>query len=241
VYVIDSDGTLLSFNPKMVGTPQAFTEKGQLACSRFGSVFSMGVDRDAKAWVVYTSGDLFRVDVNTLQCTPIPVNGPPNAEIYGMGFVTDAPGSTKDTLFIAGNAVNSMLESSQFGTLSTTAPYDISIKAMLAGSPELTGTGDAHLWAFTPNTSPPKVSELNKLDGKALRTFDAPSLQGAPRAWAFAFWGGDFWIFLMKGLESDTTVYRMNGSTGAITVAMSRTGRQIVGAGVSTCAPIMIQ
>lgn len=32
----------------------------------------------------------------------------------------------------------------------------------------------------------------------------------------------------------------MNGVTGALTVAVPDTGRSIVGAGVSTCAPVQI-
>ena len=72
------------------------------------------------------------------------------------------------------------------------------------------------------------------------KTYSQPSLSGQATAWAFAFYGGDYWMFLMKGTESSTTVYQMNGSTGAITGMTLATGRVIVGAGVSTCAPVVI-
>lgn len=221
----------------------AFTDKGRLACPASGGAqpFSMSVDREAKAWVVYGNGDLFRVDVNTLACTRVAVMSPTNAKIYGMGFVTDVAGGTTDTLYIAGNAVNAPLTTSQFGTLSTVAPYAVSLRSQLTGSPELTGTGDAHLWAFSPNVNPPLVSELNKTNGMAVRSFPAPALAGTPNAWAFAFWGGDFWIFLKRMGDPSTIVYRMNGSTGAVTTPIPNSGRNIVGAGVSTCAPIMIE
>ncbi len=52
---------------------------------------------------------------------------------------------TTDTLYIAGNAVTSMFTNSQFGTLSTTSPYTVTVRAQLTGAPELTGTGDARL------------------------------------------------------------------------------------------------
>ena len=60
-------------------------------------------------------------------------------------------------------------------------------------------------------------------------------------AWAFAFYGGDYWLFLMKGSETSTTVYQVNGMTGAISGMTHTTGRVIVGAGVSTCAPVVIE
>lgn len=241
VYVVDANGTFSSFNPRLAAMPGAFTDKGRLACPSSSQPFSMSVDRDAKAWVVYGNGDLFRVDVNTLACSRVAVMSPASARIYGMGFVADAPGATTDTLFIAGNAVGASFTTSQFGTLANVSPFNVTIRAQLSGAPELTGTGDAHLWAFFPNVSPPRVSELNKQTGVALRSFDAPSLMGMPTAWAFAFWGGDFWIFLQRQGEPSTSVYRMNGMTGVITTPIPNSGRRIVGAGVSTCAPIMIQ
>ena len=61
-----------------------------------------------------------------------------------------------------------------------------------------------------------------------------------PTAWAFAFWGGDFWIFLTKGSETATTVYQIDGMTGTIKGTTAAPGRTIVGAGVSTCAPVVI-
>jgi hypothetical protein len=47
------------------------------------------------------------------------------------------------------------------------------------------------------------------------------------------FWGGAFWIFL------DQTVYRVDrGVPDAIMTAIPNTGRTIVGASVSSCAPL---
>ena len=63
---------------------------------------------------------------------------------------------------------------------------------------------------------------------------------GAPLAWAFAFWGGRFWIFLKRDSDASTYVYAMDATTGALTTALSNTGRTIVGAGVSTCAPVNV-
>ncbi|MDB4958912.1 MAG: hypothetical protein JWO36_6481, partial [Myxococcales bacterium] len=57
---------------------------------------------------------------------------------------------------------------------------------------------------------------------------------------AFAFWGGVYWIFLMKDFELSTTVYQVDGTNGTIKSTTPASGRTIVGAGVSTCAPVVI-
>jgi hypothetical protein len=62
----------------------------------------------------------------------------------------------------------------------------------------------------------------------------------SPSAWAFAFWGGDYYIFLEGDADfSGTNVWKMT-STGTVTKYIPDTGMRIVGAGVSTCAPLSI-
>jgi hypothetical protein len=73
-----------------------------------------------------------------------------------------------------------------------------------------------------------------------MTTYMLPTLQGPPMAWAFAFWGGDYWIFLAKGTETNTSVYQIDGGNGNIKSTTPAPGRLIVGAGVSTCAPVVI-
>jgi hypothetical protein len=51
--------------------------------------------------------------------------------------------------------------------------------------------------------------------------------------WAVKFWGGSFWIFL------NGAVYQVSRDRPAdIQTVLSNTGRYVVGAGVSTCAPL---
>lgn len=244
VYVVDQDKTLSSFDPRRVGNGNPFTDLGRLSCpAEFGAEpFSMSVDRNATAWIVYDSGELFTVNVKQtpLVCTKTTFMPQQNVAKFGMGFVSNAAGSKDETLFISGSPLTGSLTTTKFGTLSTTAPYTISLKGTLSGAPELTGTGDAKLWAFFPNVTPPRVSQLDKADGHALTSWNAPQLDGTPLAWAFAFWGGDFWIFLERTVDASTNVWRVNGQTGAVTNAVPDTNRRIVGAGVSTCAPVMI-
>jgi hypothetical protein len=157
-----------------------------------------------------------------------------------MGFASNSAGSNDETLFIAGGA--SGMAGAGSSTLATLdlATFNAAPLGTIQLWPELTGTGDAMLWGFFPSSGTPKVSRLDKTNGADLKVFMAPTLAGTPAAWAFAFWGGDFWIFLKKSGDASTNVYRMRSSDGSVTVAVPNTGRTIVGAGVSTCAPVAI-
>jgi len=234
VYVIDINNTFSSFQP---GPSPAFTDIGALHCPADAGAtpFSMSVDRSAVAWVLYSSGELFRVDTQTVACTATgyPVNQQ-GIDVFGMGFVANAPGAAQDTLFIAGNG--------QLGTIDTQA-LTLSTLGLLAGQPELTGTGDAKLYGFYPDPNLPRVSQIDKASGAEGTSYSlSPQLQGNPHEFAFAFWGGDFWIFLQRyNIDLSTNVWHLATATGTLTEALPNTGRNIVGAGVSTCAPITLQ
>ena len=106
---------------------------------------------------------------------------------------------------------------------------------------EMTGTGNAELWGFYPEDTTARVLKFDKSNGAVAMAFDEPTLAGTMTGYAFAHWGGDYWVFLIKNSEASTTVYQVNGMTGAITSTTPTTGRVIVGAGVSTCAPVVIE
>ncbi len=81
------------------------------------------------------------------------------------------------------------------------------------------------------------VAQLDKRNGSVLAQTFLPGV-GHPRmAYAFAFWGGDFWIFTSRGtfFASGTDVSRF--TPGQPAAAVSTFGSTVVGAGVSTCAP----
>ena len=100
---------------------------------------------------------------------------------------------------------------------------------------ELTGTGDGRLFGWSPN-SQGSGSRLVEIDRSNAKVLAANNLQiGTPNdAFAFAFWGGDFWIFTSQG--GPTTVTKYDPGTTKESTATT-TSVQIVGAGVSTCAP----
>ncbi len=237
VYTIDQHNKRLSqFNPMT----KTFVDLGSLTCAAAigATPFSMSVDRTGSAWVLYSSGELFKVAIAGLTCTKTTWGSPNGLKVFGMGFSSDQAGSTAESLFIGGGQ-------SQTQTSFTLAKVDTStMSATTIGThpalPEMTGTGNAELWGFFSDSVMPKVVKFDKATGAVLTSYPQPTLAGTNTGYAFAHWGGDFWVFLIKNSEPSTTVYQVDGATGAIKSMTPTTGRTIVGAGVSTCAPTVL-
>jgi hypothetical protein len=166
---------------------------------------------------------------------------------FGMGFAFD-PATALDTLFIAGGpSVDN--PATQLATIAFPSLTVSTLAPLTDGSPELTGTGDNQLWGFFPSEqvpsggeSTPTMVQLDQQTGAVLQTLELPQIAGEPFAWAVGFFGGAFWIFLERqptiGMSTSTNVYEVQRSGGTLTTALANTGRTIVGAGVSTCAPL---
>jgi hypothetical protein len=201
-----------------------------------------GIDRTPTAWVLYNSGELFKVNTQTAACEPTSFSRPEQPPELRHGFSTDAPGSTADTLFIAGGPISlTMGATSTLATVNMTTMAPSSL-GTVTGWPELTGTGNAELWGFFPSaTVAPRIEKLNKATGAALQTFPLSTLSGQPAAWAFAAWGGDFWIFLQREPTRAPRSIRSTVRTARSRARPRQAGRRIVGAGVSTCAPTVIR
>lgn len=99
---------------------------------------------------------------------------------------------------------------------------------------ELTGTGDGRLFAFYALRSGSAIVQIDKQTARPVAETPLPDVvQG--NQWGFGFWGGDFYMFTgQRGQGSD--VGRFRPSDGTVTV-VARLSEDIVGAGVSTCAP----
>jgi hypothetical protein len=247
IYVIDDNGMLSSFTPNQTDvTKSVFTDIGTLKCPAGSGYapFSMSVDRNATAWVEYVDQSnggptkMYKVSTVDASCTDTGFMGQQDFSEFGMGFVSNAAMSTDETLFVAGSATFS--GSTALGTLDTKAlTVTPAGSGMLAGSPELTGNGLGELWAFFPDASNPRVARLDKMTGAESNTIPLGSdVAGMASQWAFAFYGGEFWVFLAKqGAFSGgpTTVYHVIAS--GLKDQLDTKTRHIVGAGVSTCAP----
>lgn len=246
IYIVSSENVLLRFYPDEL----RLEEVGTLDCrpTALGSTpFSMSVDRNATAWVLYNggllnpAGELFRVSTVDASCSATSfARGQEGFELFGMGFSTDAAGSDAETLFVAGGLSTSIASGDQrLGSINIDSLV-LSPIGTIPGSPELTGTGLAELWGFFPDTSPPLVARINKTDGSLDHIYELTIDTASTLAWAFAFWGGDFWIFLQAGLDPSTNIWKLEGDDGSVTEAMHNIGWRIVGAGVSTCAPVIL-
>jgi hypothetical protein len=262
VYVVDENNGLRSFDPrKLAAGQEPFTLIGTLNCQpQLPSVpgrdgepvtpFSMAVDRDAVAWVMYTSGEIFKVSTQDASCQASPYTARQNnLLLFGMGFVTDAAGGMTEKLYAGGGRA----DTSPMGQLAVidvkqAAPAPTILGTLTAAAeqaPELTGTGDAKLYGFFPGLNKAFVQEVNRTNGAATgQEYLIPGgLGGQTRAWAFAHWGAKFYIFVTTavGGVTNSTVRVIDKANGGYTLALERLPYLIVGAGVSTCAPTVIE
>jgi hypothetical protein len=258
VYVVDESYRLQSFDPSQL-TTQPFTLIGNLSCPAMyptwpeaalnggpPTPFSMSVDRAATAWVLYSSGEIFHVSTVDASCQATSyARGQAGFELFGMGFVSDAPGSSTEKLFIAGGDAANLAS----GNLAWIDPGSMALTTVgplpLADySPELTGTGAAELYAYYPGMFQTYVARMDRASATNQQQWPMPALDGGVRAWAFAQWGGLFWIFVTTEdfltLSTNSQVWRLDPMTGTAERVLQNLPYMIVGAGVSTCAPIEI-
>ena len=249
VYVVDRDYVLLSFDPR----DNAFVRVGHLDCPAGPSwpawgvpgpatPFSMSVDRQERAWVLYTSGEIFWVDIRTAACTDSGFQpGQHDFELFGMGFVSDIPGQPAESLFVAGGPVGSLGR----GRLARIDPATLALESIGAlppndVGPEMTGNANAELFAYFPGAGA-TVARLDKATAQVAQSWPLPGMGDPPRAWAFAHWGGRYYIFVTTRDGSDrerSQVLRFDPSDGTTATVVADSPHRIVGAGVSTCAPV---
>ena len=231
IYILGQDRQFARFDP----ISQSLTVLGTLSCpgqSAFNTTFSMSVDRKGIAWVLFADGQLYHVDTKTVACqatTFAPCQG--GFCTFGMGFVADAPGAEAETLYVSGVYNVSGGQGLAKIDPATLALVPIGDYDALAGKgAELTGTGDARLFGYFQDT-PIRLAEIDRSNAKILT---ATNLIEIPvgGSWAFAFWGGAFYVM------SGTGIRKYEPMSQITTLINGNVGFNIVGAGVSTCAPL---
>ena len=237
VYLLSQTNDLLSFNPATLVTKTI----GRISCPGAGTAtpYSMAVDRKGIAYAVFTDGKLYRVSTANATCVATSyVPGQQGFTTFGMGFVADT-NANSERLYVseasfgaAGGAESKGLAAIDISTfkLNFIGPFSQTVNRS-----ELTGTGAGRLFAFVlPSTGTgSRIDEIDKTNAKniaqnILKTGNASS------AFAFAFWGGDFWLFTSPGGATTITRFRPSDKTETALAVLPQT---IVGAGVSTCAP----
>jgi hypothetical protein len=234
VYTLTALNELYRFDPPTL----TFTLVGVLDCTSFAQPYSMAVDRAGQAWSIFSDGSLNKIDTKNAHCTPTAfAPGQSGFFTFGMGFSADADQSAAETLFVSDSAAGSGSTQglakidTQTLVLTPIAAYDA-----LQARAEMTGTGEGKLFgAF--EGSPYVVAEIDKKTAHIITQAPQTAINYPPGSsnFAFAFWGGDFWLFVGPGFSTDVFRYRPSDGT---TTLMKSVDFEIVGAGVSTCAPI---
>jgi len=242
IYVVDSANELLSFDPRKLPA-DPFRRIGRLDCAGRRGPYSMSVDRHGMAWIIYDDGELFNVSIADASCERVAYDpGTTAFRRFGMGFVSDAPGSASEKLYVSADDGSHALGAIDLARGVT--PVRIgTLTAAVDRSPELTGTSEAQLFGFYPVRGQPSfVQEIDRTTGapKGRRWLLGTAPLGEVTAWAFAQWAGVFYVFVTSAddnLALNSTVHAVDRARGTYRVVLEHLPYRITGAGVSTCAP----
>jgi hypothetical protein len=242
VYVWGDDNNIYSFDPPT----KTFTKVATPDCDA-SSPNAMAIDRNLVAWLNYlTPGSsapndyIYKFDLTKgTGCQASGIQIPPGFTQVGMGFSSDTPGGTTETLYVDGFG-GAGLASVDMTTLTIVPIGDFSNDPKLEGqSCELTGTGSALLYGYFTTSPYVRVAQLDKTNSNAISD---TQLQGftPPDDWAFSFWGGDFYLYAYPNASNspNSSAVQYDPTTNALNLAyVANVGFTIIGAGVSTCAP----
>lgn len=232
-----------------------FTPVGQLGCvAELGATAnSMAIDRQGNATLNYyslsglqPSGRMYRAPLSNLSdCEDLGYDAQGAWFLLGMGYAVDGAGSSCDTLFVYDSDQYTEYPDfapggSQLARWDDATASTVPLGATAYPVAELSGTGDARLFAFATVASNQSVLvQLDKSSGAELESTPLVGLD-ITNAFAFAFWGGDVYFFTETSpgaATSKVTRLDYDGSDGGgLTVVNPDAGIHIAGAGVSTCA-----
>lgn len=230
IYLLSETSEMYRFYP-----PKLEVERlGPLLCqtAEGAEPYSMAVARDATGYVLFTDGSLFSVTLPDLVCTPTTyATAQQGWTKFGMGFVSEEPGTDEETLFVTdatdgrGLGIVDIAEMKLIPLLPLTS-YE--------GRSEVTGNGAGRLNAFLSDGTP-RLVEIDPHSGNFVEDTALPKIE-IGRAWAFAFWGGAFYLFTAPASSSQIDKFDVERQTTK--TILGSLGFTVVGAGVSTCAPI---
>lgn len=255
VYVISSASELYAFDPATLAT----TKKATVACpgERGNTLNAMAVDREGNAWISYRDHAVYKVNVSGGDCVATGLTIPQvgaGVSKMGMAFVKNGDGS--ESLYVSGLGLDGVATATSPGGI--VEPFASSGGALIRANDaktgfarvgayrgelatsvvSLSGTGDGQLWSLLFSNA----STLIKIDAQTGAVSPGINVQLPPDAQytfgdAFAFWGGDMYVF-QSGLTHPSRVARVNPVTGEAKIVVADAGPFLaIGAGVSTCAP----
>lgn len=247
IYVITTGSQLFRFWPPTA----SFEYVGNIDCPvTMGdwTPLSMSIDRMGQAWILYWDQVVYRLDLGTGKCLDSGYN--PQHEIpgpfgyFGMAFTADSASPQGESLFLRQVVFyenGSDPGTRSLGRFDTTNFTVTPIGDGLGGNADLAGTGDGRLFGFEkiPSDSGDGQGQLAEYDPTSGARIAVTPLNGlmVGDTWAVAAWGGDIWLFTSLYGES-TRVVRYQPSSGALDVVVPSAKIRVIGAGVSSCAPI---
>ena len=244
IFVLSKTAALWKFFPEN----NQFMMLGAVDCGLPPSTFSMGVDREGFAWVQFSDLQIRKVDVTDPgNCSdPGFVPMQQGIENFGMAFVSNSNSDTCDRIF--GNHYNGVAQGDMVSEFFNIDPVGLGVNLVGYsdyGLAEVTGTGDGRVFLF----AGPDPSELVWVDRDSGATLEVTPLPGVQTGggFAFAFFAGDFYFFTDAESDMTSEVTHLdyddsdNNDKQDLKVVVQDAPLRIVGAGVSTCAPVVPQ
>lgn len=223
---------LLRFHPDTL----AVDVVGDAACTDQGNPYALAVDRSATIWAHWVGPEqLFRVDSSDASCSPSTYDPAATTfDFFGIGFAAPPGDATAEVLYVAGGTfMQGLGNGTNLGVLDLETMLIAELPALPGGfPPALTGNAAGELWGlFVGGGQDLQLLELDPVDASVLQTLDLPGLSA--QNYALGFWGGLFYVF------ADATVYAVDPRIGVPEEVVADLGFPIVGAGQSTCVPLL--
>ncbi|MCR9163632.1 MAG: hypothetical protein ACE37F_15505 [Nannocystaceae bacterium] len=230
-------------------------------------VSSMAVDRQRGAWITWSAlhdgpddpayKRLDRIDLDTGACET-DVAALPTTEQWGsplgMAYVSDGADSGNETLYFVdtGTYLHTIGSKSSPGRWWTLGPEGRTFSGV-----ELTGSGDGRMFSLIMNYTGPfdfectaempcpptvRLAEVDRAGPSAISMLDLTEIEAFgidPGGFAFAHWGGHIWVFISRDFGA-TEVFDHDPETQTTTRVVDDGAPGVVGAGVSTCAPLVL-
>jgi hypothetical protein len=244
IFVLSKTAVLWKYLP----FTNKFVMLGAPKCDVAPSTFSMGVDRQGYAWVQFSDLQIRKVNVTDVNDCQDPGFVPmqDGVENFGMAFVSNSAEDKCDRIY--GNHYNGVAmgkDASEFFSVDPMTLDLVQLGKSDYGLAEVTGTGDGRAFLFA-GPDPADLIEVDKNTGDTLATIPLPGVKTGG-GFAFAFFAGDFYFFTDAESDSTSEVTHLdyddsdkNGKQD-LTVVLQDVPLRIVGAGVSTCAPLVPQ
>lgn len=247
IFVLSDDAELWKYYPET----NDFLMLGAFDCDGMTNTFSMAVDRQGFAWVMFNDiqGEIRKIDVtDPTNCIDPGYNpGQQGVTNFGMAFVSNSANDQCDRLY--GNTFTGFggfQEGPNIGNFLSVDPMTLQVsllgKTNFNGA-ELSGTGDGRAFMFG-GVGPAKLVEIDKANGQFIDVLPLGNLE-LTNGFAFAHFAGDFYFFTeadIFGTYSKVTHidYDDSDSNGVQDLTeVAEAPIRIIGAGVSTCAPFI--